>query len=91
MATDPVTFFIRIILPKAFQPAEGGICLVNGKTKERLLTKMEKADPILEKIEKIELLVSRYPLASAGKEFIVGEGMFEKTIYLTKELKGVAI
>jgi hypothetical protein len=42
MATDPVTFIIRIRVPKPFQPQED-ISLENDKTKERLLTKMEKA------------------------------------------------
>jgi hypothetical protein len=43
MATDPVTFFIRIDLPKAFKPQEN-ICLINDKTRERLMTKMEEVD-----------------------------------------------
>jgi hypothetical protein len=36
MATDPVTFIIRIRLPKAFQHED--ICLDNSQTKEGLLT-----------------------------------------------------
>jgi hypothetical protein len=88
MATDPITFFIQIILPKAFQPQEG-ICLDNGKTKERLLTEMEKVDPNMKK-DKIRLQISRNPLASTNK-WIVGKEYYEKKIYLTKELKVVAI
>jgi hypothetical protein len=42
MATHPIPFFIRINLPKAFQH-QGDICLNNGKTSERLVTKMEEA------------------------------------------------
>jgi hypothetical protein len=82
MATDPVTFYIRIFLPKTFQPPEG-ICLENDKTKERLLTKMEETDPNFKVLQ-----ILRYPFAST-KKWIVGiEGM---TIYLKNELKVVAI
>jgi hypothetical protein len=84
MATDPVTFLIQIILPKAFQPQEA-ICLDNDKTKERLLTKMEEAS----NMEKWLLHISRYPLASP-KKWIVGNEIYQKKIFLTKELKVVA-
>jgi hypothetical protein len=88
MATHPVSFLIRIILPKAFQPRED-ICLDNGKTKERLLTKMEKVDPSFEK-NKVRLQISRHPLASMNK-WIVGKEYYEKIIILSKELKFVPI
>jgi hypothetical protein len=92
MATDPVSFFIRIVLPKAFQPKEG-ISLGNGKTNERFLTKMEK-----EKWEAV-LKISRYPLASTKKWIEENEKeIFNwdspgscRTICLTEELKIVAI
>jgi hypothetical protein len=87
MATDPVTFYIRIFLPKAFPPQED-ICLDNGKTKERLLIKMEEVDPNLKKHVNPVVQISRYPLASTKKWSL---GKNEKTIYLTKELKVVAI
>jgi hypothetical protein len=58
MATHPVTFLILITLPEDFQPQEI-IWLDNGKTKERLLIKMAKAD-----LEEWEILISRYPLES---------------------------
>jgi hypothetical protein len=86
MATDPVTFFIRILLPITFQPQED-ICLDNGKTKERLLTKMENWHL---NSEKNELLISRYPLATR-KKWSVGNEIYQKSIYLTEELKFVAI
>jgi hypothetical protein len=88
MATDSISFLIRIVLPEAFQPLEA-ICLDNGKSKDRLLTKMEKTDPKLEK-DKIILHISRHPLA-ATKKWIVGKQYFEKRISLCKELKIVAI
>jgi hypothetical protein len=88
MATHPVSFLIRIILPKAFQPRED-ICLDNGKTKERLLTKMEKVDPSLEN-DKVRLQISRHPLTSTNK-WIVGKEYHEKIIFLSKELKFVPI
>jgi hypothetical protein len=71
MATDSITFFIRIRLPKAFQfqPQEN-FCLDNGKTKDRLLTKMEEADP---KWEELILLISRYPLESTKKWIVENE------------------
>jgi hypothetical protein len=89
MATDPASFFIQINLPKAFQPQDG-ICLENGKTKERLLTEMEEAGPELQKLGKIPMMITRYPLAST-KKLIVSEEIYEKKIYLTKELEVVAI
>jgi hypothetical protein len=96
MAIDPVTFFIRINLPKAFQPLEA-ICLDNGKTQERLLIKMEEADP---KWKQIVLLISRYPQASTKKWIVENEkevlnsdfsAQNDRTIYLCKYLKVVAI
>jgi hypothetical protein len=91
MATDPATFFIQITLPKAFQPQED-ICLDNGKTKERLLTKME------EEKWKVVLLISRYPLASTKKWIVENEKEVlnwkvgaDKTIYFSDELRVVAI
>jgi hypothetical protein len=96
MAKHPVTFFIRINLPKAYQPQED-ICLVNDKTKERLQTKME---PIPDDWEEVYLLISRYPLASTKKwieenekEVLVYDLNEDKDrrIYLTEELKIVAI
>jgi hypothetical protein len=89
MASNPVTFFIRIILPKACQPPEG-ISLDNDKTKERLRSKMGKGHPNLEKCEKILLCISRIPLAST-KILIGSKDLYQKRIYLTKELTVVAI
>jgi hypothetical protein len=72
--------------------------LDNGQTKERLLTKMEKAD--LEKWEGFVLLISRYPLASTKKWIAENEKEAltwhfrvynEKRIYLSEELKVVPI
>jgi hypothetical protein len=88
MATDPITFRIQIILPKAFQLQEN-ICLENVQTKERLLTKIEKAHPNLKK-KQLMLLIFRHPLAST-KKWTVGKEIYEKTIYLTKELEVVPI
>jgi hypothetical protein len=88
MATNPVSFLIRILLPKAFQPRED-ICLDNGKTKERLLTKMETVDPSFEN-DQVRLQISRSPLASTNK-WIVGKEYYEKIIYLSNELKVVAV
>jgi hypothetical protein len=76
-------------LPKPFQPQEA-ICLDNDKTKERLRIKIETAEPELEKWEKIALVISRYPFASA-KMLIAGKEFYQKTIYLSKELKLVTI
>jgi hypothetical protein len=84
MATDPVTFLIRIVLPKAFQLQED-ICLDNGRTKERLKTEMEKADPNWDKA----LLISRHPLASKKKWIVFGNEYYGKTIYLCNDLKFV--
>jgi hypothetical protein len=84
MATDPVAFFIKIALPKAFQPLEA-ICLDNDKTKERFQTKMENANPKWDRLQ-----ISRHPLASTNK-WIAGKEYDEKTIYLCKELEVVAI
>jgi hypothetical protein len=90
MATNPVTFFIRIFLPNAFQHLKN-IDLDNYKSKERLQTKMEKA----------KLLISRYPLASTNKWIAENEKEAlnwdynakngSRTIYLSEELKGVEI
>jgi hypothetical protein len=100
MATNPVTFFIRIILPEDFQLQEA-ICLDNYKQKERLLTKMEKVKvpiPDEEDWEEIVLLISRYPQASTKKlieenekEVLNWEFGADKTIYINEELKVVAI
>jgi hypothetical protein len=86
MATDPINFSIQIILPKAFQLQEG-ICLDNGKTKERFQTQL-KNNPSW---DKLVLLISRYLLASNMKKWIAVKEIYEKKIYLTKELKVVAI
>jgi hypothetical protein len=91
-ATDSVSYFIRIILPKSFQPQED-ICLDNYKTKERLQTKME------EEKWKVGLLISRYPLTSTKKWIEENKKVLawnfnvlnEKTIYLSEELKVVRI
>jgi hypothetical protein len=88
MATNPVTFFIRIVLPKGFEPPEE-ICLENDNTKERFRTEIEIADPNLI-TDSLVLLISRYPLASTRK-WIVGKEIYEKRIYLSEELKVVAI
>jgi hypothetical protein len=85
MATDPVAFFIKIALPKAFQPLEA-ICLDNDKTKERFQTKMENANPKWDRLQ-----ISRHPLASKKKWIVLGKEYYQKTIYLTKELKVVEI
>jgi hypothetical protein len=89
MATDPATFLIRIILPKAFQSLEA-ICLDNDKTKERFQTKMEEAQENWEK-DKLMLQISRYPLASTKKLIVFSKEYYEKTIDLTKELQIVPI
>jgi hypothetical protein len=81
MATDPVSYFIQIFLPEDFQLQEE-ICLDNGKTKERFVTKMEEDDGVV-------LLISRCPLGST-KEWM-GSGGNGRTICLTKELKVVPI
>jgi hypothetical protein len=98
MAADPICFFIRINLPKAFQPQEN-ICLDNGKTKERFLTKMEVVN-VPEQREYVVLLISRYPLASTKKWIVENEKELlnlefnavenDRTIYLVKELKVIA-
>jgi hypothetical protein len=87
MATNPATFLIRIVLPKAFQPL-AAICLDNDKTKERFQTKMEKADP---NWDKLVLLISRYSLASKKKWIVFGKEYYEKTIYFCNDLKFVPI
>jgi hypothetical protein len=96
MATDPICFFIRILLEKDLQPL-GGICLDNGKTKERLLTKMEEAK-VLDNWR--VLRISRYPLASNKKwieeneKEVLNWDFSEEncsTIYLSRELKVVPI
>jgi hypothetical protein len=95
MATDPVSFFIRIKLQKALQPREA-ICLDNGKTKERLLmTKMEEA-----RVQDKECdLISRCPLGSTKKWIEENEKEVlawdfrtnDRTIYLSDELNVVPI
>jgi hypothetical protein len=87
MATDSVTFFIRISLPKAFQPPEA-ISLDNDKTKEGLVTEMVETDP---NRDKRVLLISRYPLASKRNLVVTKEEVNNKRIYLSKELNVVAI
>jgi hypothetical protein len=71
-ATHPITFFIRISLPKAsFQPEEEHIfTLRNDETNENLVTNMEEMRPFDQdgdKWEQVVLLVSRYPLSSTKK------------------------
>jgi hypothetical protein len=94
IATDPVSFFIRILLPKNFQPQKD-ICLNNGKTKEILLTKMEEGKVLS---WEVFLLISRYPQASSKKwieenekEVLNWEFVGDETIYLCKDLKVVGI
>jgi hypothetical protein len=93
MATDPATFFIRINLPDGGFQLEEDICLDNGKTKERLLTKMEKTWEVV-------LQISRYPLASSKNWIVANEkeilnwylsSVSRRTICLTKELEVVPI
>jgi hypothetical protein len=86
MATNPVTFFIQINFPKAFQPPEA-ICLDNEKTKERFQCEIGEAGPKWQKAGKIPFQISRYPIASTGKWIVFGKEYYEKTIYLTNELK----
>jgi hypothetical protein len=86
MATDPATFLIRIDLPKAFQPQEN-ICLINDKTRERLMTKMEETD--LKEWETFVLLISRHPLAST--KIWMDKEYSGKWIYLSNDLKFVPI
>jgi hypothetical protein len=83
MASNPITFRIRIFLPKAFQPQED-ICLDNDKTKERLLTEMTEADN--GNGDQHVLQISR---SLASKKKWIGKRICQKTIYLTKELKVV--
>jgi hypothetical protein len=101
MAINPVSFFIRILLPKAFQQLED-ICLDNEKTKERVLTKMEEATMQEKKWQGVMLLISRYPLASTKKWIVANEkevlnlDFFEgyahrRIIYLSDELNVVQI
>jgi hypothetical protein len=87
MATDPVTFSILILLPKAFQLQED-ICLENDKTKERLLTEMKETD--LGEWDGVGLLISRCSLGSTDN-LILGQEIHQKTICLTEELKVVPI
>jgi hypothetical protein len=96
MSTDPATFFIRIDVPKAYQLQED-ICMDNGNTKERLLTKMEESEMWIE-CEIVHLLISRYPLASTKiwiveneKEVLIWDLSATRRIYLSKELKVVPI
>jgi hypothetical protein len=85
MSTDPVSFFIRIRLPKAFQLLEA-ICLDNNNTKERFQTEMVKVDPKWDRLQ-----ISRHPLASKKKWIVEGKEYYEKTIYLTNDLKVVGM
>jgi hypothetical protein len=101
MATNPATFFICINLPEDFQLQEA-ICLNNGKTKERLLTKMEvvKVNMPENRWEEVYLLISRYPQASTKKWIVDNEKEIldwdfskdnDRKIYLTDKLKIGAI
>jgi hypothetical protein len=88
-------------LPKAFQLQED-ILLDNGKTKERLLTKIEEVDVSDwnwdDTFKEVVLQISRYPLASTKKwieenkkEVSTWDFTTTRTIRLSKELKVVAI
>jgi hypothetical protein len=72
MATDPVTFFVRIDLPQHFQLAEG-TCLDNDKTEERLLTKTEVVNVAVWEDKLNVLLISRYPRTSTKKWIVANE------------------
>jgi hypothetical protein len=98
MATDRITFFIRINLPEAtFQPEEEHIFIhQNDKTKEKLMTTMEKAQaPDPGEWDEVVLLISRHPLGSA--KAWIGEKVTEvldcdfigmnRTILLDEEMK----
>jgi hypothetical protein len=89
MAINPATFFIKILLPKAFPP-QADICLDNDRTKERLLTKMEEAKVQEEEWEEVVLLISRYSLGST-KKWIEGKELYQKRIYLSEKLKFIEI
>jgi hypothetical protein len=99
MATHPIPFFIciRISCTEAFQ-SQGDICLKNGQTNERFMTKLAKAAPDQDYFNEdgVEdaLLISRHPIA-ATKQWIdemekeVLDWKFNKqkrTIYLYDEL-----
>jgi hypothetical protein len=97
MATDPVTFFIRITLPEDFQ-LQKDICLDNDKTEEKLQTKKEVVN-VPNWGEEDLLLISRYPRASTKKWIVANEGeVFNweyannaRSIYLPEEMEVVAI
>jgi hypothetical protein len=97
MATDLATFFIRIHLLEDFKLQED-ICLDNGKTNERLLTKTKViTDPDFDEKE-VLLLISRYPRASTNKWIVANEkevfnwdiGTCGRSIYLPEEMEVVA-
>jgi hypothetical protein len=99
MATDPVTFFIRINLPEDFQ-LQQAISLDNEKTKERLLTKTEVVNvPRIKQLKEVVLLISRYPIASTKKWIVANEKdalnwdfkTNDRIISLSLELKVVGI
>jgi hypothetical protein len=77
MATNPVSFFIRVYMAKEYFDLEKEdieMSCENGKTKEKLLTKLQdmKVKPIKlggEKTKRVLLLISRYPMG-AGKQWI---------------------
>jgi hypothetical protein len=98
MATDPATFFIRINLLEDFKLQED-ICLDNGKTNERLLTKTKViTDPDFDEKE-VLLLISRYPRTSTKKWIVTNEKEAfnwdirtnARSIYLPEEMEVVAI
>jgi hypothetical protein len=75
MATNPVTFFIRINLSEHFQLQED-ICLDNDKTNERLLIKTKVVnvpDFDDDNLKEVVLLISRSPLASTKKWILANE------------------
>jgi hypothetical protein len=75
MATHPIPFFIciRISCPPKTLQSQVDICLENGKTNERFMTKLGKAAPDPDFYHKDEeedvLLISRHPIA-ATKQWI---------------------
>jgi hypothetical protein len=101
MATNPVSFCIRIILPKGFQPEKDHIFILRNHENERLMTQMEEVTipiPDEDDWEEVVLMILRYPLASTKKWIVENEKEVrnwefgaDKTIYLCSELKVVAI
>jgi hypothetical protein len=87
-------------LPKAsFQPKDEHIFMLCNHENERLMTKMEETKTRdWNEWEEVALLISRYPLGSTKqwiveneKEILNWDFGAEKTIYLSNELKVVAI